>query len=106
MFDQAAQHSIDSVLPWMTRVGTPHRVVLMNVMSQAVRLMSVAVTRKRRRTSGEQASARDRIIAPAPQAGSQTVIGPSVGNDSISPSVILAMRSQMGFGVWNSPFHC
>src|ERR1039458_6841209 len=90
----------------MTRVGMPQSVVLMNAMSQAVRLMSIAVTRNRRRTSGEHASANDRIIAPAPHAGSQTVIGPSVGKDSMSPSVIRAMRSQMVFGVWNSPPHC
>src|ERR1017187_2929334 len=98
MFDQAAQHSIDNELPWMTRVGMPQRVVFTNAMSQAVRLMSIAVTRRRRRTSGGQTSANDRIIAPAPQAGSHTVIGPSAGNDSTSPSVILAIRSQMGFG--------
>src|ERR1035437_2254838 len=99
MFDQAAQHSIDSVLPWMIRMGTPQRVVFTNAMSQAVRLMSMAVTRRRRRTSGGKASPSDRIMAPEPQAGSQTVIGPSAGNESMSPSVILAMRSQMGLGV-------
>ena len=79
----------------MTRVGMPHSVVLMNAMSQAVRLMSTAVTRSRRLTSGEHASANDRIIAPAPHAGSQTVIGPSVGSDSILSSVIRAMRSSV-----------
>src|ERR1035441_7509141 len=99
MFDQAAQYSMDNELPWMTRVGMPHSDVLMNAMSQAVRLMSMAVTRRRRRTSGGQAWASDRIIAPVPEAGSQTVIGPSAGNDSTSPSVIRAMRSEMGFGV-------
>src|ERR1035441_10287910 len=99
MFDHAAQHSSDLELPWMIRVGTPQSVVLMNAMSQAVRLTSMAVTRRRRRTSGGQAWASDRIIAPAPQAGSHTVIGPSAGNDSTSPSVIRAMRSEMGFGV-------
>ena len=90
---------MDKVFPWMTRVGTPQSVVFTNAISQAVRLMSIAVTRRRRRTSGGHAWASDRIIAPAPQAGSQTVIGPSAGNDSTSPSVILAMRSQMGLGV-------
>src|SRR6185503_5023687 len=99
MLDHAAQHSSDNALPWMTRVGIPQSVVLMNAMWQAVRLMSMAVTRSRRRTSGGQASASDRIMAPAPQAGSQMVIGPSAGNDSISPSVILAIRSQMVLGV-------
>src|ERR1017187_7300388 len=106
MFDHSAQHSSDNELPWMTLVGMPHSVVLINAMSQAVRLMSIAVTRKRRRTSGGQTWANDRIIAPAPHAGSQTVIGPSAGKDSMSPSVIRAIRSQMVFGVWNSPFHC
>ena len=67
----------------MTRVGIPHSVVLTNVMSHAVRLMSIAVTRKRCRTSGGHAWASDRIIAPAPQAGSQTVIGPSRPVNSI-----------------------
>src|SRR5450756_1444173 len=99
MLDQAAQYSFDSELPWMIRVGMPQSVVLMNAMSQAVRLMSMAVTRRRRRASGEHASPNDRIIAPAPQAGSQIVIGPSAGNDCMSPSVILAIRSQMVFGV-------
>src|SRR4051812_33262559 len=106
MFDHAVQHSIDKLLPWITRVGTPQSVVLMNAMSQAVRLMSIAVTRRRRRTSGGQAWAKDKIIAPAPQAASQTVITPSFGSDSTSPSVICAMRSQTDLGVWNSPFHC
>src|SRR5450756_994363 len=99
MFDQAAQYSFDNELPWMIRVGMPQSVVLMNAMSQAVRLISMAITRNRRRTSGEHASPNDRIIAPAPQAGSQIVIGPSVGKDSISPSVIRAIRSQMVLGV-------
>src|ERR1043165_6857823 len=100
MLDHAAQYSCDKVLPWMTRVGMPQSVVLMNAMSQAVRLMSIAVTRNQRRTSGEHASPNDRIIAPAPQAGSQTVIGLSVGNDGGSGTIILAMKSQIYFGVW------
>src|ERR1035437_7171842 len=99
MFDHAAQNSLDSELPCNIRVGMPHRVVLMNVMSHAVRLMSIAVTRRRRRTSGEHASPTDRIIAPAPHAGSQMVIGPWVGKDSRSPSNIRAMQSQTVFGV-------
>src|ERR1700722_19238026 len=98
MFDQAAQHSVDNALPWMMRVGTPQSVVLMNAMSQAVRLMSMAVTRRRRRISGGHASAKDRIIAPAPHAGSQTVIGPSAGTEVGSPSIILAIMSHMTFG--------
>src|SRR6266566_2038214 len=106
MFDHAAQHSKDKELPWITRVGTPQRVVLMKAISHALRLTSIAVTRKRRRISGEQTSAIERIIAPAPHAGSQTVIGPSAGTEARSPSVIRAIRSQMVFGVWNSPFHC
>src|ERR1700722_350726 len=89
----------------MTRGGMPHKVVLINAMSHAVRLMSIAVTRRRRRISGGQAWASDKIIAPAPQAGSQTEIGPSAGIESGSSSVNLAIRSQIGLGVWNSPFH-
>jgi tetratricopeptide (TPR) repeat protein len=38
--DQAAQYFKASESPWMIRVGTPHRVVFTNAMSQAVRLMS------------------------------------------------------------------
>src|ERR1017187_953239 len=106
MFDHAAQNSLDNELPWMIRVGTPQSVVLMKAMSQAVRLMSMAVTRRRRRAAGGQTWATDRIIAPAPHAGSQTVIGPSAGSDSTSPNIICAIKSQMVFGVWNSPFHC
>jgi len=43
--------------------------------------------------------ARDRIMAPATQAGSQTVIGQSSGSEAKSPAIILATRSQMVFGV-------
>jgi hypothetical protein len=97
MFDHAAQYSCDKVLPWMTRVGMPHSDVLMNAMSQAVRLMSMAVTRNLRRMSGGQASASDRIIAPAPQAGSQTVMGLSAGRDSMSPTVNSVGQSNLTF---------
>ena len=75
----------------------------MNAMWQAVRLRSMAVTRKRRRISGGQASASDKIIAPAPQAGSQTVIGPSVGKDSRSPSVILAIITSRTISIIAAP---
>lgn len=82
MFDQAAQYFMAIASPWITRVGMPQSVVLMKAMSQAVRLMSMAVTRSLCRASDGQAWPNDRIIAPAPQAGSQTVIGPSAGSDA------------------------
>ena len=75
-------------------------------MSQAVRLMSIAVTRNRLLTAGGHTCATDRIIAPAPHAGSQTLINWSAGKDSTSPMVILATMSDTVLGVWNSPFHC